>query len=96
VRGTGPVVRVNSTLRVGAAIYHGDCGVLDVIDHVRALAARFNVRELAFDPRRSAQAALELERDGLLVVASRTQHDAGMIPASARLHAAIVDRRSAL
>jgi hypothetical protein len=52
------------------------------VDHVRALAGRYNVRELVFDPWRFAQAALELEREGLLVVAF-PQHDARMIPASA-------------
>jgi len=41
------------------------------------------------------QAAMELEREGLLVVAF-PQHDARMIPASARLHAAIVERRITL
>ncbi len=41
------------------------------------------------------QAAQELEREGLTVVAF-PQHDARMIPASARLHAAIVERRLTL
>ena len=41
------------------------------------------------------QAAQELEREGLLVVAF-PQHDARMIPASARLHAAVVEQRLTL
>ncbi len=65
------------------AIYHGDSGVLEAVDHVRALAGRYNVRELVYDPWRFGQAAQELEREGLLVVAF-PQHDARMIPASAR------------
>jgi hypothetical protein len=40
-------------------------------------------------------AAQELEREGLLVVAF-PQHDARMIPASARLHAAVVEQRLTL
>jgi phage terminase large subunit-like protein len=69
--------------------------VLEAVDHVRAVAGRFNVRELVFDPWRFAQAAPELEREGLLVVAF-PQHDARMIPASAHLHAAVVERRLTL
>ena len=63
--------------------------------HVRALARRFNVRELVYDPWRFGQAAQELEREGMLVVAF-PQHDARTIPASARLHAAIVEQRLTL
>jgi phage terminase large subunit-like protein len=85
-------VWVNDSLHVGCAIYHGDAGVLECVDHVRALAGRFNVRELVYDPWRFGQAAQELEREGLLVVAF-PQHDARMIPASARLHAAVVEQR---
>ena len=44
--------------------------------------ARYNVRELVYDPWRFGQAAQELEREGMLVVAF-PQHDARMIPASA-------------
>ena len=81
-----------TTFTSAPAIYHGDGGVLEAVDHVRALAGRFNVRELVYDPWRFGQAAQELEREGMLVVAF-PQHDARMIPASARLHAA--DRRAA-
>ena len=94
-RSATAVVYVNAALHVGATIYHGDSGVLEAVDHVRALAAKFNVRELVYDPWRFGQAAQELEREGLLVVAF-PQHDARMIPASARLHAAIVERRLTL
>src|SRR5215211_1903143 len=80
---------------VGAERYRGDAGVLEAVDHVRALAGRYNVRELVYDPWRFGQAAQELEREGLLVVAF-PQHDARMIPASARLHAALVEQRLTL
>jgi phage terminase large subunit-like protein len=69
--------------------------VLEAVDHVRALAGRYNVRELVYDRWRFGQAAQELEREGLLVVAF-PQHDARMIPASARLHAAVVEQRLTL
>ena len=91
-RSATAVVWVSERLDVGAAIYHGDAGVLEAVDHVRALAGRYNVRELVYDPWRFGQAAQELEREGLVVVAF-PQHDARMIPASARLHAAVVERR---
>ena len=94
-RSATAVVWVNERLHVGAAIYHGDQGVLEAVDHVRALAGTYNVRELVYDPWRFGQAAQELEREGMLVVAF-PQHDARMIPASARLHAAIVEQRLTL
>ncbi len=94
-RSATAVVWVNEALHVGAAIYHGDSGVLEAVDHVRALAGTYNVREVIYDPWRFGQAAQELEREGLLVVAF-PQHDARMIPASARLHAAIVEQRLTL
>jgi phage terminase large subunit-like protein len=94
-RSATAVVYVNAALHVGVGIYHGDPGVLEAVDHVRALAGRFNVRELVYDPWRFGQAAQELEREGLTVVAF-PQHDARMIPASARLHAAIVEQRITL
>jgi phage terminase large subunit-like protein len=94
-RSATAVVWINERLHVRAAIYHGDGGVLEAVDHVRALAGRFNVREVVYDPWRFGQAAQELEREGLLVVAF-PQHDARMIPASARLHAAVVEQRLTL
>jgi phage terminase large subunit-like protein len=94
-RSATAVVWVNAELHVGCAIYHGDVGVLEAVEQVRALAGRFNVREVVYDPWRFGQAAQELEREGLLVVAF-PQHDARMIPASARLHAAVVEQRLTL
>jgi phage terminase large subunit-like protein len=94
-RSATAVVYVNQELHVGCGIYHGDSGVLEAVDHVRALAGAYNVRELVYDPWRFGQAAQELEREGLLVVAF-PQHDARMIPASARLHAAVVEQRLTL
>ena len=94
-RSATAVVYVNPALHVGVGIYHGDPGVLEAVDHVRALADVYNVRELVYDPWRFGQAAQELEREGMLCVAF-PQHDARMIPASARLHAAIIEQRLTL
>jgi hypothetical protein len=68
-RSATAVFWVNSELLAGCGIYHGDSGVLEAVDHVRALAGHYNNRELVYDPWRFGQAAQELEREGLLVVA---------------------------
>ena len=94
-RSATAVVYVSAALHVGVGIYHGDSGVLEAVDHVRKLAQDYNVRELVYDPWKFGQAAQELEREGMLVVAF-PQHDARMIPASARLHAAVVEQRLTL
>jgi len=94
-RSASAVVWVNASLHVGVGIYHGDAGVLDCVAHVRDLAARYSVREVIYDPWRFGQAAQELERERILVL-EFPQTDVRMIPASARLHAAIVERRLTL
>jgi phage terminase large subunit-like protein len=50
------------------------------------------VRELVYDPWRFAQAARELEREGMTVV-EFAQTDVRMCPTSQRLRDAIVERR---
>ena len=52
-------------------------------------------QELVFDPWRFGQAAQELERERVPVLAF-PQTDVRMVPASARLHAAIVEERLTL
>ncbi len=94
-RSASAVVWVNERLHVRCAIYHGDAGVLECLDQVRELAGRYQVAEVVFDPWRFGQAAQELERERLLVVAF-PQNDQRMIPASSRLHAAITERRITL
>jgi phage terminase large subunit-like protein len=94
-RSTSAVAWVNETLNAGVGIYEGEDGILEVLDHVRELAKTYDVREIAFDPWRFGQAAAELEREGLVVTAW-PQHDQRMIPASSRLHAAIVEGRITL
>lgn len=90
-RANSAVVWVNSALQVGAAIYQGERGILDCIEQVRELAGLYAVQEVIFDPWRFGQAALELEAEGLRTVAF-PQSDSRMVPASAALHRAIVER----
>lgn len=94
-RSASAVAWVNEQLNVGVAIYHGATGVLECVDRVRSLAHTYNVRELAYDPWRFGQAALELDREGLTVV-EFPQTTVRMAPASQRLYSAIVDKRITL
>ena len=94
-RSASAVVWVNADLHVGASIYHGDGGVLECVEQVRELALTYNVREVVFDPWRFGQAAQELERERVPVLAF-PQSDVRMIPASTRLHAAITQKRLTL
>jgi phage terminase large subunit-like protein len=94
-RSATAVAWVTGDLRVGAWIGHGDDAVLEARDVIRELAAKYTVREIVFDPWRAGQLAAELEREGLQCVAF-PQSDSRMIPASARLHSAIVEKRITL
>jgi phage terminase large subunit-like protein len=94
-RSASAVVWVNEELHVGCAIYHGDIGVLECVEQVRDLADKYTIREVVFDPWRFGQAALELERERLTVL-QFPQTDVRMVPASLRLHAAIVEGRLTL
>ena len=91
-RAASAVVWVTADLRVGCRVYQGTDAVLAVAESVRALAHDFDLREVAYDPWRFQQAALELERDGLRVV-EFPQSQARMVAASERLHAAVVEGR---
>lgn len=91
-RAASAVVWVTPDLRVGCAIYQGDDAVLRVTDRLRALANTLTIREIAYDPWRFQQAALELEQEGLPVVQYPQSNDR-MVPATERLYAAIVERR---
>jgi phage terminase large subunit-like protein len=86
------LVWVNERLQIGAAVYEGEDGLLEAADHVRELARRFELVEIAFDPWHAAAIAAELEREGLLVT-QFAQQDARMVPASGGLYDAIVQRR---
>ncbi|MEJ7825513.1 MAG: terminase TerL endonuclease subunit [Solirubrobacteraceae bacterium] len=94
-RSASAVVWVNADLHVGCAIYHGDAGVLECVEQVRDLAGRYSVREVIYDPWRFGQAAQGLARERITVL-EFPQTDVRMVPASVRLHAAIVERRLTL
>jgi phage terminase large subunit-like protein len=94
-RSASAVAWINERLQVGVGIYYGERGVLEVLDHVRELAAAYQVVEVVYDPWRFGQAAQELEQAGMRVTAF-PQTDQRMIPASSRLHAAIVEKRITL
>jgi phage terminase large subunit-like protein len=91
-RSAAAVVWVTDDLRVGCQIYRGDEAVLDCLAKVRELAGTFDVREVAFDPWRFGQAAIELEREGLPVIAF-PQSNVRMVPASELLYAAVKEKR---
>jgi phage terminase large subunit-like protein len=93
-RASTAVVAVTRDLRVAEAlVYDGDDAVLKVPDALLQLAARYDVREIAYDPWRFQSEALRLERDHGLVVVQFPQSHTRMTIASEGLHAAIVERR---
>ncbi len=94
-RSASAVVWVNESLHVGVAIFHGDEGVLECVAEIDALAERFRLVEVVFDPWRFGQASQELQARGVPVVAF-PQSDARMIPASDRVYRAIVEGRLTL
>jgi hypothetical protein len=65
------------------------------VERVRELRESYRIEEFIFDPRRAKQAALELEREGVRCV-ELPQTDVRMVPASARLCSAVVERRVVL
>jgi phage terminase large subunit-like protein len=91
-RSATAVAWVTADVRAGVWIGHGDDAVLEARDVIRDLAAKYTVREIVFDPWRAGQLAAELEREGIPCIAF-PQSDSRMIPASARLHAAVVEKR---
>jgi len=91
-RSATAVAWVTAELQAGVWIGHGDDAVLDARDVIRELAQRHTIVECAFDPWRAGQLAAELEQEGISCLAF-PQSDSRMIPASSRLHAAIVERR---
>jgi phage terminase large subunit-like protein len=83
---------VNQAYQVGVWIGHGDHAVLEARDVIRDLAATYQVREVMYDPWRAGQLAQELEQERLVATAF-PQTDARMVPSSARLHQAVVEKR---
>jgi phage terminase large subunit-like protein len=94
-RSASAVVWINAAYQVGCEIFHGDAGVLGCVDLVRELAARYDLREVMYDPWRFGQAAQELEQ-ARIVVTAFPQTDVRMVPASDRLYQAVVQQRLTL
>lgn len=93
--GDTAVAWVNQQLHVGVAVFDGEDGVLQARDLIEELAERYSIAEVIFDPWRASQVALELDARGVRTV-KFPQTDERMIPASARLHRAVVERRLVL
>jgi phage terminase large subunit-like protein len=91
-RSASAMAWLNNDLQAGVAVYYGESGVLDVMDHILELRDKYRILEVVYDPWRFGQAAQELKQQGVRVT-EFPQTDARMIPASARLHGAIVDKR---
>lgn len=91
-RAASAVVLVTEDLRVQARVWQGNDSVARVAEHVQEIAGRYAIRELAYDPWRFHSEALRLEERGVPVVEFPQSHSR-MVPASERLHAAIVERR---
>ena len=83
LRDPSSVVWINGAHQVGCEIFHGDA-VLDCIELIPELAARYDLREVMYDPWRFGQAAQELEQERVIVTAF-PQTDVRMVPASDRL-----------
>jgi hypothetical protein len=82
-------------MQVGAALYYGDGAILEIADHVRALAA--NTRSARSRSTRGSPASSPPNSNANgLIVSAFPQHDARMVTASAGLHRPIVDRRLTL
>ncbi len=92
---TTAVVWLDAKLHVGVWTGAGESAVIDAGDVIRELAGSHRVVECVFDPWRAGQLAAELEREGLRCIGV-PQTDSRMIPASARLHRAILERRITL
>ncbi len=80
---------VNQSLHVGVQVWHGDEGVLYAKEAVEDLAGRYSLQELAYDPWRARQLALELEQRRVRCV-EFPQTAQRMCPASETLYRKVV------
>jgi len=91
-RALSSVAWVTEDLRVGVRSWRGEESVLFAQAEVERLAGEFNVVECAYDPWHFGAAALDLGQRGLRMV-EYPQRNERMVPASARLHAAVSEGR---
>jgi phage terminase large subunit-like protein len=76
--------------RIGCRIFSGDDAIVDAAAAIFALAERYRLREVIYDPWRAAMLVRGLE-DRRIKCTVFQQSDSRMIPASAALHTAIVE-----
>jgi phage terminase large subunit-like protein len=89
------VTWINAAGQTGVWIETAEDAILNAATKVRELHRDYTIREFVYDPWRARQAALELEREGVRCV-EFPQTDVRMVPASATLRAAIVEKRLTL
>jgi phage terminase large subunit-like protein len=77
---------------VDCRIWSGDDAIMDATAFLPALAQKFRIRELVYDPWRAQMLAKIAEAHGIKCTAF-PQSDSRMLPASAALHQAIVEKQ---
>lgn len=89
------VLALTTDLRVAAVhALDGDEAAIEAAAIVQALAHRYTVREVVYDPWRWRAEALRLEADGFPApLVEFQQSNARMVPASEQLYAAVTERR---
>lgn len=91
-RAASAVVWVTNDGRIGCDIFEGNEAVVAVRDRVERLATEQDLRQVAYDPWRFRESAIDLEARGLQMV-EFPQNISRMVPASEQLYAAIVEKR---
>jgi phage terminase large subunit-like protein len=84
------IVWIDEQGAIDCRIWSGDDALMDATEFLPALAQRFRIVEIAFDPWRAQMLAKVAEQHGIKITAF-PQSDNRMIPASAALHQAIVE-----
>jgi hypothetical protein len=93
-RAASSLVAVTRDLRVAyVETWQGNESVMQLPPAIRELAERFTLRECAYDPWRFKSEAIRLEEEGIGPMVEFPQSSSRTIPASERLHAAVVERR---
>jgi phage terminase large subunit-like protein len=86
------IVWLDEEFRVGCRIWSGDDALMDATAFLPALAQRYRIVEIAYDPWRAQMLAKVAEHHGIKCTTFQ-QSDNRMIPASAALHQAVVEGR---
>ncbi len=86
------IVWIDEGFHVGCRIWSGDDALMDATAFLPALAQRYRICEISYDPWR-AQTLAKVAEEHRIKVTAFPQSDARMIPASAALHEAIKEGR---